>query len=50
MYNTGSNSMNVLNGQSHLDLEFKLHKIVDFIKKQGYSIENSFVSYYSSDF
>ena len=35
---------------AHIDLEFKLHKLVDFLKKQGYPIENSFVSYYSADF
>lgn len=27
-----------------------MHKLVDFLKKQGYPIENSFVSYYSADF
>jgi hypothetical protein len=33
-----------------LDLEFKLCKLVSFLRKQGYPIDNSFVSYYSVDF
>jgi len=33
-----------------IDFEFKLCTLIDFIKKQGYPIENSFVSYYSADF
>jgi len=35
---------------SDSDYEFKLCTLIDYIKKQGYPIENSFVSYYSADF
>lgn len=34
----------------NIEFEFKLSKLVNFIKKQGYPIENTFVSYYSADF
>lgn len=34
----------------NIEFEFKLSKLVNFIKKQGYPVENSFVSYYSADF
>lgn len=33
-----------------IDPEFQLCTLIEFLKKQGYPIENSFVSYYSSDF
>ena len=32
------------------DLRIKLNDIVNFLKKQGYPLENTFVSYYSSIF
>lgn len=32
------------------DMDFKLSKLVKYIKKQGYPVENSFVSFYSADF
>lgn len=34
----------------NIEFEFKLGKLVNYIKKQGYPVENSFVSYYSADF
>lgn len=34
----------------NIEFEFKLAKLVNYIKKQGYPVENSFVSYYSADF
>ena len=33
-----------------IEWEFKLQKLVNHIKKQGYPIENTYVSYFSSDF
>lgn len=34
----------------NIEFEFKLSKLVNHIKKQGYPVENAFVSYYSADF
>jgi hypothetical protein len=34
----------------NIEFEFKLGKLINYIKKQGYPVENSFVSYYSADF
>lgn len=34
----------------NIEFEFKLSKLINYIKKQGYPVENSFVSYYSADF
>jgi hypothetical protein len=34
----------------NIEFEFKLNKLVNHIKKQGYPVENAFVSYYSADF
>ena len=36
--------------EESMDFEYKLCNLISFIKKQGYPIENSFVSYYSADF
>lgn len=33
-----------------MELEFKLSKLLTFIRKQGYPIDNSFISYFSVDF
>ena len=33
-----------------VELEFNLAQLTQFIKKQGYPISSSFVSYYSADF
>lgn len=34
----------------NIEFEYKLSNLINYIKKQGYPIENSFVSYYSADF
>jgi hypothetical protein len=34
----------------NIEFEYKLSNLTNHIKKQGYPIENSFVSYYSADF
>ena len=38
------------NIEKPLELEFKLSKLLTFIRKQGYPIDNSFISYFSVDF
>jgi hypothetical protein len=48
--NEGSNSGEWNAKTSDFDFEFQLCTLIDYIKKQGYPIENSFVSYYSADF
>ena len=39
-----------LQGINNIEPEYKLYKVIDHLKKQGYPLENSFVSYYSNDF
>ena len=46
----GANSNELSKQMPQIDTEFKLCALINFIKKQGYPIENSFVSYYSADF
>jgi hypothetical protein len=33
-----------------IDPEFQLSHLINYIKKQGYPVENSFVSFFSADF
>ena len=33
-----------------IDMDFKLFKLINYIKKQGYPVQNSFVSFVSADF
>jgi hypothetical protein len=46
----GDIQSHIVNHLKPLDLEFKLCKLVKFLRIQGYPIDNSFVSYYSIDF
>lgn len=50
--NAGDNNNNKEDtaDMENIEFEFKLAKLVNYIKKQGYPVENSFVSYYSADF
>ena len=38
------------NDTSNVELEYPLSKLVALVKKQGYPVEGSFVSYYSANF